>query len=414
MSEEKQVPAVVTEKEQLPFLNLGSGKHSLNKATEKVEMQRATAQVYGAIQYAMMNPRNEEECGEKILKLCSNPYFAARALYRVPRGGDVAEGINVHAAHEMARIWGNLQDGFTDHGRYGNEYQFQAYCWDIETNVTYTAPFTVEAIRQYSDGSEKEITKKQEIEEMCKARASKETRNAILKMFPFYLKEQVIKECKATLRKQFTDYRATWEGFKKAFAKNGINPKMLLDWLNCKSDKDIDVAHVVDLKILWDTALKDPTIIDEEFPKRDKSKNSTEEESSGNVVTEKPPVKKSATTAAKTSETASAGATATASPGTTSKEASKTKQSASAVTAKNPASQSAPAETTAESTQETKKPENETENTGIEKSESESASVATETEDAETSTATVQSDAESTTEDSEDDSDDMDSTEDMF
>ncbi len=59
VQETTHAPAVVTEKPAMPQFGMATTE---NRATEKVEMQRATAQVYASHQRAIQYPRDEKRC----------------------------------------------------------------------------------------------------------------------------------------------------------------------------------------------------------------------------------------------------------------------------------------------------------------------------------------------------------------
>lgn len=289
MSEAQNLPAEQP-KTQLPFQapSLSTG---ITKASEKIEMQRVTAEVYAAFQLAQARPRNEEFCYEKIMKLCRNVRFASEALYRVPRGGDQVEGIGVKGAAEFARVWGNLHTGYVEHGRYKEESQFKAFAQDLETNWHHDVTFTVRHERQSGTWKKEdqlppgvkvgdprilELVKPQDIDEVCKARAAKEVRNAILRVIPRYILEEAFAECRRTLHAEVPDVKAAMEQAVAAFDKLGIKEDSLWQYCNAKPGdgkfkyQNLTAADIVDLRLLHKEIRETPSLADYYFPERDK------------------------------------------------------------------------------------------------------------------------------------------------
>ncbi|HIA55243.1 MAG TPA: hypothetical protein EYN91_24705, partial [Candidatus Melainabacteria bacterium] len=297
VQEATQAPAAVTEKPAVP--QFGANLDTDIRATERIEMQRVTAMVYAANQRAIQFPRKEEDCIKKILKICENVHFAADAMYKVPRGSSIVEGLNVKAMREFARIWGNLQTGVVSHGTYGNMSQFACLAIDLESNYIHGTEYTVEHARWISAkaGDPKEVQEKggqlkpvydpQSVGEICKAVNSKERRNAIQAVLPYYLIEAAKTQIKRTLHQAVTDVPAAWDSCKLQFAKWGVSAPSLARYLGKKiSDcpQNLDAADIVDLRFLKDGIKEEPPLLDEIFPERDKSKvpaiTKKEEESS--------------------------------------------------------------------------------------------------------------------------------------
>lgn len=246
------------------------------KASERIEMHRAAAQVYASLQLAQSNPRNEQRCFERVLALCDMPEFAADALYSLPRGSGPVEGINVKAAREFMRIWGNLEAGYVEHGRYAGESQLESYCLDLETNVKYVARYTVPHERK-SDNQIKKVTDPREIEELYKARAAKETRNVILQAIGFFVCDEVIKRCKRTLYKAVSNLEEATRDIISLFDKLGVTEQMLLRYMNRKQRKELKVDDIVELQGLYKSFKADKELMLATFPDRKKVEKTAEQ-----------------------------------------------------------------------------------------------------------------------------------------
>lgn len=247
------------------------------KASERIEMHRAAAQVYASLQLAQERPRDEQQCFNKVITLCDMPEFAADALYALPRGSGKVEGINVKAAREFMRIWGNLEAGYIEHGRYAGESQMESYCLDLETNVKYVARYTVAHERKVDDQIKK-VTDPREIEELYKARAAKETRNVILQAIGFFVCDEVVKRCKRTLFKAVSNLDEATNDVIAAFGKLGVTEIMLLRYMNRKQRKELKVDDIVELRGLYKSFKEDSSLLPATFPDRKKVEKETTQE----------------------------------------------------------------------------------------------------------------------------------------
>lgn len=266
MAEEKQLPAPMT---QLPLSN------NDHKASEKIEMQRATAMVFASFQRAIQFPRDEQERADRILKLCENVGFASEALYKVPRGGQTAEGFGIKAAKEFARIWGNVDCGYINHGRYGSESQMESFAFDLETNFRFSTRYTVDH-RRSADGDV--VRDPIGVSEIEKSKSSREVRNCMLSVIPYYVLEAAEKLCKRTIHSTVDDIPKAFQACVKSFAEAGITETSLWRFINRKPEPKGDkyakvtAADIVDLRVLYRTGKEEPSQLDAFFPERDKAK----------------------------------------------------------------------------------------------------------------------------------------------
>lgn len=307
MSDDKQLPATTEQKPitQLPF---APPNQELTRASERIEMERAKAEVNGSFQMALYKPRDEEKCYDRIMKLCTNIGFASDALYRVPRGNEKVEGIGIGAATEIGRIWGNIRTGKITHGVYDDQGQFEAFSYDIDNNYWSISRFSV------SFAKNDKPTRKDEV---CKAAASKEKRNCILELIPRWVRDDIIKECKRTLHRTCSDVPEAFKIVAGLFAKVGVEEKSIWRYINRKPDKDdtyknVTVDDIVDLRVLFASIKEHPNVLDEEFPERKKKKGedvATELPKSN--ATEKDPAPASAAAETQDSQDTSSAASAT-------------------------------------------------------------------------------------------------------
>lgn len=267
MSEEKnEVQKVVT---QLPFM---PGSNQVVKATERIEMQRATAQVLASFEFAIRRPRDEENCYDRIMQLCDNIAFASDALYRKPvGGGQIAEGVGIKATKAIMRIWGNIDAGYIEHGSYDTESQVEAYCYDLESNTRFCERYTVKHER-LANQEIKPVKDPAQIAVLVKARSSIEVRNCIQSVIPDFIWEEVKTKCKRVSYSTVPNVQEAWKGHVERWARVGVNETSLFRYVNRKpNEKDkLNPADIVDLRLLWTACADDPSTLDVAFPERDK------------------------------------------------------------------------------------------------------------------------------------------------
>lgn len=275
--EEKQLPATI-----LPFTQ--PARQEVTRATEKIEMQRATAEVYASHQRAIQYPRDTAKCVAEIETLCDNIYFASDALYAIPNRG---EGLKVQTMKTLALIWGNIDSGTTDHGSYGDSTQMEAWAIDLEKNFKSTIKFTV-AHKKKANQEIKDVTDPDDILLLCKSRASKEVRNAIKGVIPDWVQDHVVTQCKRKMHSEVRNVQDSWIGWQGRFKEIGVVPHSMLRYVNKQKPDQLTVADIVALRLVFNTAQDDVSILDYAFPERDKSKTP--------VVESKPEDKKEAAT----------------------------------------------------------------------------------------------------------------------
>jgi len=251
---------------QLPFVQ--PPRQEVTKATEKIEMQRATAEVFASHQRAVQYPRDAQACLQEIERLCDNIYFAADAIYAVPNRG---QGLKVQTMKTLALIWGNIDSGTMEHGTYGEETQCEAWAIDLEKNFKSTVKYTVSHRTKVKD----EIVLKTDPADillLVKSRSSKEVRNAIKGVIPDWIQDRVILLCKEKLNSEVRNVMDSWNGWKNLYEKLGVTPASLLRRADVNSPDKLTAAHIVDMRILYQDAKEDLSVLDYFFPERDKSK----------------------------------------------------------------------------------------------------------------------------------------------
>lgn len=289
---EKQLPTKDEPVTRPPFL-MGSAGAEVTKASEKVEMQRVTADVYAMHQRAIQYGRDEARCYQTLIDLCGNVEFASILFYAVKRGFDKVDGIGIDGANEIARVWGHIDSGCVSHGVYNNEAQMEAYATDLVAPRRRSSRFTLN------------VADMKNAPDRMKGEASKEERNCILDVVPAWVKSGMIKAAKRTLLAAVQDVPKAFESCVAAFKKDfELDEDSLWAFiakkpvLNDKHGK-VTAADIVDLRTLYKDAKADDSVLDEFFPNRKKS-------SKPGVATENPKQKaKAASESSQPKESAS-------------------------------------------------------------------------------------------------------------
>lgn len=171
---------------------------NINQGAVTVETQRAIAEVQASLVMAKQAPRDPIARYAQIMECCQRPDFAADAFYSFPRAGSKVEGPTIHFATELARIWGNINYGWSELSRDDKKSEVLAYAWDLETNVMSRQNFTCPHMREVK-GKMVPLTTDRDIYENNANMATRRVRARILSVLPSYIVEDAIKECKKTI-----------------------------------------------------------------------------------------------------------------------------------------------------------------------------------------------------------------------
>lgn len=119
-----------------------AARPDLISQTTAVEQARAVAEVEAAVVVAQRVPRDMGQVEADMRDACGRLGLATRAFYQVPNRGN---GPSVHLARELARIFGNMQNGVHELRRddAAGMSEIQAFAWDVEKNSRATRTFQV-------------------------------------------------------------------------------------------------------------------------------------------------------------------------------------------------------------------------------------------------------------------------------
>lgn len=238
--------------EQLPTkTTAGFGVMTMEKSSEMAAVAvaaSAKAEVEAAYIMAMKQPRQEDDARVKIIAICKNPSFAAKARYSKPVGGTAIEGPSIRLAEEILRHWGNVLVQQT--AIYDDDAKriVKVTVRDLESNLSYSKELTIEkhverknpagrdvlGERHNTSGQRVFIVKATEDELQNKEAAlvSKAIRNSGLRLIPEHIIEEAMRTAKDTMAaKVQQDPEAEKKAVLDAFAAIGVLPSALETYL---------------------------------------------------------------------------------------------------------------------------------------------------------------------------------------
>jgi hypothetical protein len=167
-----------------------------------VEQSRAVAEVQAAIFVARQFPRSIATARTSLQTSCGTMALASKAFYRFPRAGGAVSGPSIHLAKELARCWGNIQDGVTELRR-DDEYrqsEMQAWAWDVEANTRHVLTFIV----PHAKFANKKVVQLEDLRDIYENNANngaRRLREAIFATLPDWFIEEGEELCRETLAK---------------------------------------------------------------------------------------------------------------------------------------------------------------------------------------------------------------------
>jgi hypothetical protein len=177
------------------------GPSRIGQATV-VEQSRAVAEVMAAVQVAQACPRNVKAALDEMRRSCQQPRLAERAFYRYNRGDGMVTGPSIHLARELARCWGNFQNGIAELRRDdgAGQSEMQAMAWDVQTNTRNATAFIVPHARDTKKGR-RDLTDLRDIYENNANNGARRLREMILGLLPQWYVQEAIDLCTATLQR---------------------------------------------------------------------------------------------------------------------------------------------------------------------------------------------------------------------
>lgn len=236
-----------------PFL--GAKAEHLNAGTVEIESSRAVAEAQGKLLIAKKFPRNEADAYAKIMQACGRKALAEQALYAYPKGGQTVSGVSIRFAEEVARLWGNIDYGIRELSQKDGISEMEAYCWDMQTNVSSSQRFTIAHERHTNKGVTK-LTDPRDVYELTANMGARRLRARILAVLPADLvdaAEQAIRNTLAGNASESIEDRI--RKMLTAFAKFGVT-KELIEKRAGKQITEFFPEDVVELGTIF-TSIKD-------------------------------------------------------------------------------------------------------------------------------------------------------------
>lgn len=164
---------------------------------------KAVAEVQGQMLLARQFPRDEAKGFARIMKACSRKSLAAKARYRLPRGGQDVTGPTIHLLKTLATQWGNVNAGVMELEQRNGESQMLAYAWDLQTNTRFDQVFIVPHTRRKGSGRKAQNIALDDPRDVYEATAnvgSRRMRKALEGIIPPDVLEAAEQECLKTMR----------------------------------------------------------------------------------------------------------------------------------------------------------------------------------------------------------------------
>jgi hypothetical protein len=230
-------------------------KENINQGTVQIEEARAISEAQGKLIIAKRFPRDQAKAYEQIMASCSRKGMAENAMYQYPRGGESITGPSIRLAEELARAWGNMDFGVRELSQRVGESEMEAYCWDLETNVSSSQKFTVKHERHTKKGITK-LVDPRDIYELTANQAGRRLRARILAVIPPDLVAAAVERCNKTLIGDVSEpIQDTVRKMLNAFSAYGITKQHI----EIRIGKSLDMIlreDVVELKNIY-ASIKD-------------------------------------------------------------------------------------------------------------------------------------------------------------
>lgn len=165
----------------------------------KTEESRAIQMIQAKIITAKKFPRDIVRAKARILEECKSMALAEKAQYKFPKGdGKMVTGATIRLTEVVARNYGNLDFGVRELERRPGSSVAQAYCWDLENNVTSDKVFEVPHSMK-AKGRIKTLTDPRDIYELVANNGARRLRACIIAVVPNTIMEDAEAACRQTL-----------------------------------------------------------------------------------------------------------------------------------------------------------------------------------------------------------------------
>lgn len=162
------------------------------------ESAREVSEVQAAIIVAQRCPRDEVRAQRDLITACKRRTLAESATYCYPRGGEIVKGPSIRLAEVAARVWGNVQYGWKEVEKDHDKTVFEAYAWDVQTNVRVSRRFSQKHERYSKKKGKQKLTDERDIYELVANAAARRMRACILEIIPGDVIEDALLQCERT------------------------------------------------------------------------------------------------------------------------------------------------------------------------------------------------------------------------
>lgn len=248
----------INEQNDVLVVNSSESLEALTRG--EMDIQIATAKRY---------PRNITHVLSTIETLATmDKDIAASCFYSLPRDGKTISGPSVRLAEIVASAWGNLRVQARIIGNDKKMITAQGVCHDLETNVA----ASVEVKRKITN--KQGITFSEDMQVVTgNAACAIAMRNALFKIVPAAYIKKVIDQAKKLSVGEGKEFEQVRKNTIDWFAKKGVTPKQLFDFLSVKGEQDITSEMVSDLRGVANAIKEGTSTIEEIFiPKVDEKK----------------------------------------------------------------------------------------------------------------------------------------------
>jgi hypothetical protein len=222
------------------------------KAIAAIESNRAMREVEASIMVAKSRPRDELDAYADIMRACSRPSFAEKAIYRYKRGEENVEGASIRLAECLARAYGNIDYGWRELERNSAKSLVEAFCWDLQTNTKRKMTFEVIHVRDTKKG-QKILTTERDIYEHIANHAARRVRACVLSIIPADLIEDAMKKCKEIMVSGINQMNKNDVAKKivAAFEEIGVSHEQLRKYLGVEKVIGANENQLVELRQIY-------------------------------------------------------------------------------------------------------------------------------------------------------------------
>jgi len=197
-------------------------------------------QVYTAKKY----PRDVQSVLKKIYEIAAYDYQTAQdCFYAIKRDGKIIRGASIRLAEIVSNAYGNLRATARIIDNDGRMVTAQGMCWDLENNVA----VSIEVKRKITDKDGKTFSEDMQIV-TSNAACSIALRNAIFKVVPLALTNEVQEKIKKVVRGEEKDFINLRSAAINHFVSEGVPVKYILALFEKDKIEDLTIEDVLDLR----------------------------------------------------------------------------------------------------------------------------------------------------------------------